>query len=420
MGPPQKQKYLNKGKEMQSNRKSGEPKSDQTSTSTNFSSWLLCKTISLIKYPLEHPFKTVFYLCSLYAAVVASRAMAKNDEPAEAVVPIESLHTAYRGPSVLYFRDHRFNPTRDLVGWTTDIHPTGLRKEEIIETYSSRDYSDDELMNVILHPYFVPDYSWEGISSSFYIDDLPDKEKSIIKHDHCDFYSDEYYNYINGNYGFILGSGSKVPFGLYGYPTIEALVMHEDPIKYHPTNRGFIAGLQGIANEAYYSYTKHDNTAYQLAKIDINTIDMSQLGRPYEVYRRPAKIAHIYIKDNEVQNYRPSKKTLGSDFCEDRWSNLCCEKYIKTLPNFADMVDWVIDADDLPKVLEGKDVPNLMNQEPTNVLAWQNEQQRKSKTLLDNYSIFSLSRPLARGISRYDEASGEYVDNPPISFKIAK
>lgn len=85
----------------------------------------------LIKYPIEHPFKAMVYVLWLNVIKDTCNRVYNTYYNEETIKqPLNAVHKAYTGPSFVYVPDTTFDPTKDLVGWTTDRHPSGYYDEE--------------------------------------------------------------------------------------------------------------------------------------------------------------------------------------------------------------------------------------------------------------------------------------------------
>lgn len=67
--------------------------------------WILNKTVSLIIYPIKHPYKTMTFLLCLSVAREIVRVGSKFlQEPNDTVIkyPIDAIQETYRGPTFIY------------------------------------------------------------------------------------------------------------------------------------------------------------------------------------------------------------------------------------------------------------------------------------------------------------------------------
>lgn len=99
------------------------------------------------------------------------------------------------------------------------------------------------------------------------------------------------------------------------------------------------------------------------------------------------------------------------------WPASCYDHYIKSLPHYASVVDWIIEARHVESAMKGKSTVNLLNNQEINIKKWQTEEQKKTKLPLEKYGFFTLSRPVDYAHLLYDD---EGKRKPALRFKTAK
>src|SRR6476620_10950114 len=124
--------------------------------------------------------------------------------------------------------------------------------------------------------------------------------------------------------------------------------------KFHNLNTGFVVGIRAFGNHEYYSKGNEDKTTYQLVKINLDKIDMTQVNFEYNTEHG---IVHVYVKDGEVCQHPVREEKRLSQI--GNWTVDSSESFIKNLPNFVSTVDWVITATDVPKAVRGEEVEDL-------------------------------------------------------------
>jgi hypothetical protein len=328
---------------------------------TDVLAWTLSTTVSIVKYPFEHPY-TLFFL-SCVAGAEIFRNLTKNES--SAIKYPEQLYSAYPGPSILYIPAQIFDPSRELEGWVTDIQ--GCFREKGSRSRSCRhadpSIKTEEMIQMMMtSPYL----------KSLYYPPTNYKSRQGVN--------------ING-FG-------QTTFGFYGYSRIEEFPGEE--------KEGFFIGIHAFGNKGYYSGYNSLNNTFQLAKINLDDLAAEIQNQHGDYSRFYNRIAHVYVKKGKVQ-YHPDAETFEKEFC-DYWSPACFQKFINSLPHFASTVSWVISASDLHHVLKGDSVKNLLTNETINILKWEKRQRKKAErkdVSLGEFSIFSLERP--RGyLSSYD------------------
>lgn len=334
-----------------------------------------------------------FLLCLSVAREIVRVGSKFLQEPNDTVIkyPIDAIQETYRGPTFIYVPDSRFDPTLDLAGWVTDgFHPTSY--------YDFREMSGGY------------------VTTSFHTDNFPKKDQEELFKLRYEFYRKCSLNFpFDGNYHNLLSHRSQglVPaqslFGFYGKPTIES---------FSTNDRGFLVGIRAFGSDGYYSHINNNKLTYQLVKIDMRRIDFKQIQNRAGQHNPRQDIAHIYVKDGIVSQH-PDFNT--NELCPEGWSKECYKYYIENLPNFSSTVDWVINASDLSKVKEGKNVENLIDNKQINILEWQKKQQKTSRLPLerDRHRLFSLPRPPDYSSQyegyKYDEHGPR--DMKPLRFK---
>jgi hypothetical protein len=372
---------------------SSERKNDNTSTYSTLL-WMFNKTVSLITYPITHPYKTItFLLCLNVAREIIEEGPKFLQEKFDIVIkyPIDTLQETYNGPTFIYVPDSKFDPTLDIAGWVTDHHP--------------KSYYDDNEKSAIY------------VTASFNTDNFSKKDQEGLFKERYEFYRACSLNlHVAGNYHNLLSHRSyglacaQSLFGFYGERTIES---------FSTNDKGFFVGIRAFGNEGYYSHTNNNKTTYQLVKIDMRRIDFEQIKNAAGQHNRHQGIAHVYVKDGVVSQHPDFNK---NEFCPEGWSKECYQYYIEKLPNFSSTVDWVIKASDLLKIKQGNTVENLIDNRQINILEWQKKQKTKSRLPVekDRYRLFSLPRPPDYSGHyegyKYDE-HGQPRDAKPLRFK---
>lgn len=185
--------------------------------------------VLLVKYPLEHPFKALLYLLWLNAIRnISNLVYDKYFNEENIKYSLDALYTAYRGPSFVYVPDATFDPTKDLVGWTTDRHPSG--------------YYDTENTQI----------EWREVTHSFDIEKFSKKDHEGLLQRRSEFYHWCALGSNGRGYGNILSHRSSCgdmqsTFGFYGDKNLEILS------KFHKLNAGFVVGVRAFGNNAYFS-----------------------------------------------------------------------------------------------------------------------------------------------------------------------
>lgn len=198
-------------------------------------------------------------------------------------------------------------------------------------------------------------------------------------------------------------------FGFYGNKNLDILS------KFHKLNAGFVVGIRAFGNHEYYSKGNEDNTTYQLVKIDLDRIDMTQVNFEYNTEHG---IVHVYVKDGEVCQH-PVREEKWLSYIRN-WTIGSSESYIKNLPNFVSSVDWVISATDVPKAMRGEEVENLLDNKKINIDEWQKIQEKISRSPLTNHGIFALPRPRDYQASYHRNEADHFELKPALLFKIGK
>ncbi len=343
----------------------------------------------LIKYPIEHPFKAMIYLLWLNMIKnIFNLVYDKYFNEDTVKYPLSALHTAYRGPSFVYVSDTTFDPAKDLVGWTTDRHPSG--------------YYDTENDQV----------EWRKVTHSFHIEKFSKKDQEGLQKRRSEFYHWCSFGFGGSGYGNILSHRSSCgdmqsTFGFYGDKNLDTLS------KFHNLNTGFVVGIRAFGNTEYYSQGNEDKTTYQLVKINLDKIDKTQINFEYNSNHG---IVHVYVKDGKVCQHPVIDKETQLSYINN-WTIDTSESYLKHLPSFVSTVDWVISARDVPKAIAGEEVENLLDNKKINIGEWQKTQEKISRSPLKNHGIFALPRP-----SDYDASYEEsrFKLKPALLFKIGK
>lgn len=372
-------------------------------THTGTLSWLYSKAASFMKYPIEHPYLTLYYTLLFTTSYLSASKIYKNQEAYKDLFgikpvkqPIDGLLTTYQGPSYLHKYELTFDPKLDLAGWTSDRHAA---------CYIDLDDKED---------------SRQCLTSSFHLANFPkEKQDKLIEQQSKIYQWSLYESDFSGGFENLLShraiqaSNAQTTFGFYGYSSIEKM------FKYDQEKVGFIVGIRAFGNEAFYSHTSDNTVHYQLAKIDLGNIDVQQVN-PGGQHNDDNGIAHVYVKGDKWRHH-PDMSKLNMGSCKKTWTRECYDTFIKNLPNFTSAVDWVIPAADVTKALTGEPVNNLMNNEKINIVEWHKEQVKRSLAPIERYGIFTLARPTDYPASRErNEHTRDLEMKAPLVFKIGK